>query len=345
MASILRHLLFLAFLLLIPLPILAQTLPTPIQIKVKSKAEQKSSLTPQPQKQNSSTPKATPKTTDDDDSDEAKEADEEGEEKLPQIQQNPFKDPQIDQVISGKINDDLWVALRGGLPCLELSRTCLNSLQDLAIASSPLLKELDSRISEGTDKATTAKVANQKTIQLDILSPALQYLLNTNGSVDSNGHKPGFFERLGGLLLGKIGIVNDLLSTVGIPIFNSLNGGSSNVKSQAIQISDLQVRIADLQRARAELADKVKEKVTSSLTDFDNARVEYQMSQVMIRHHTSQFQIYQMRYLRGANTTEEFLQQQNQLDKDKTQVYGAWAKLRRSLFELKLLALAQKSDD
>jgi len=52
-----------------------------------------------------------------------------------------------------------------------------------------------------------------------------------------------------------------------------------------------------------------------------------------------------MRYLRGANTTEEFFQQQNQLDREKTQVYGAWAKLRRSLFELKLLALAQKSDD
>jgi len=273
------------------------------------------------------------------------EADNEGEEKLPKIQQNPFKNPEIEQVISGQINDDLWVALRGGLPCLELSRTCLESLQNLAISSSPLLKEIDARIAEANDKATAAKVANQKTIQLDILSPALQYLLNTNGTVESNGHKPGFFERLGGLLIGKIGIVNDLLSTVGIPIFNGLTGGSSSVKSQAIQVSDLQVRIAELQRARAELADKVKDKVASSLTDFDNARVEYQMSQVIVQRHGSQFKIYQMRYVRGASTTEEFLQQQNQFDRDKTQVYGAWAKLRRNLFELKLLALAQKSDD
>jgi hypothetical protein len=204
---------------------------------------------------------------------------------------------------------------------------------------------MDTRIAEASDKATEAKVTNQKSIKLEVFTPALQYLLNTNGTVESNGHKPGFFERLGGLLVGKVAIVNDLLSAVGLPFFNALNGGSSTVKTNAIQVSDLQVRIAELQRARAELADKVKEKVSSSLADFDNARVEYQMSQVMVRRHGAQFEIYQMRYVRGASTTEEFLQQQNQLDKDKTQVYGAWAKLRRSLFTLKLLALAEKSDD
>jgi len=272
-------------------------------------------------------------------------ADDEGEGKLPKIQQNPFQDPEIEQVISGKINDDLWVALRGGLPCLELSRSCLDNLQNLAIASSPLLKEIDARIAEASDKATEAKITNQRTIQLEVFTPALQYLLNTDGTVQSNGHKPGFFERLGGLLIGKVGIVNDLLSAVGIPLFNAFNGGSSTVKTNAIQVSDLQVRIAELQRARAELADKVKEKVASSLTDFDNARVEYQMSQVMVRRHGSQFGIYQRRYVRGVSTTEEFLQAQNQLDRDKVQVYGAWAKLRRSLFDLKLLALAQKSDE
>jgi len=124
-----------------------------------------------------------------------------------------------------------------------------------------------------------------------------------------------------------------------------VNGGSPNVTTKAIQVSDLQVRIAELQRGRAELADKVKEKVATSLSAFDDARVQYQMSQVMVRRHIVRFQIYQMRYVRGASSTEDFLQQQNEMDRSKTQVYDAWAKLRRTLFDLKLLALAQKQED
>jgi len=281
----------------------------------------------------------------DDDNDEAMESDNEAEKKLPHIPQNPFKNPDIEQIISGQFHDDLWVALRGGLPCLDLSRSCLDTLQGLAISSSPLLKEIDTRITEANEKATAAKVANQKAIKLEIFTPALQYLLNTNGTTESNGHKPGFFERLGGLFLGKVGIANDLLSAVGIPLFNSFTGGSSDVKSKAIQISDLQIRIAELQRGRAELADKVKEKITLSLTNFDTARVEFQMSQVLIRRSVERFEAYRMRYFDGISNTEEFLLRQNELDKSRIQVYRDWAKLRRTLFELKLLALAQKVGD
>jgi len=105
------------------------------------------------------------------------------------------------------------------------------------------------------------------------------------------------------------------------------------------------VVIEAIAQNKAELADKLKEKVATSLSAFDDARVQYQMSQVMVRRHIVRFQIYQMRYVRGASSTEDFLQQQNEMDRSKTQVYDAWAKLRRTLFDLKLLALAQKTED
>jgi hypothetical protein len=300
--------------------------------------------TPTPQTKPTTPTTTKPKPGQDDDDDSADE-DEEAEGKVPKIQQNPFKEPDIDKIITGKIDDELWATLKGGLPCLELSRSCIEQLQAKAIANSPLLKELDSRISEATDKTDAAKKANKKSLRLEIFTPALQYLLNTAGTVDANGHKPGFFERLGGLFLGKIGIVNDLLAVLGIPLFNSFNGGSSDTVAKVIQVSDLQVRIAELQRARAELADKVKEKVTELLTAFDESRVEYQMSQVIIQRAVIKFNVTTIRFRKGELTTEEFFQKENELDKSKSEVYTKWAKLRRELLTIKLLVLAQKEDD
>jgi hypothetical protein len=354
MENIRQGWLLLILLILIPFPNLAQVPPYLIARGKHSKQTTSPPIalpqialpqTAKPTPTPTAKPTATKPGKSDDDDDEDRDNDDEAEGKIPKVQQNPFKDPEIDKVISGQIDQDLWTALRGGLPCLDVSRSCLEQLQAKAIAYSPLLKEIDARLAEAIDKTETAKKANQKSIRLEIFTPALQYLLNTSGTVDANGHKPGFFQRLGGLFTGKLSIINDLLGVIGIPLFNSFNGGSSETTTKVIQVSDLQVRIAELQRARAELADKVKEKVTQLLTEFDDARVEYQMSQVIIRRSVLRFQLYQARYLNGDITTEEFLQKQNDLDKSKTEVYTKWAKLRRDLLTIKLLILTQKEDE
>jgi hypothetical protein len=57
---------------------------------------------------------------------------------------------------------------------------------------------------------------------------------------------------------------------------------------------------------------------------------------------TEQFKIYELRYVRGNSDTESYLARQNQLDNQKATVYESWAKMRRSLFEIKLLVLSVK---
>ncbi len=64
-----------------------------------------------------------------------------------------------------------------------------------------------------------------------------------------------------------------------------------------------------------------------ALVAFDDSRVEYQMSQIVIKRSVTRVEIYRMRYIRGNSTTEDFLQRQNELDKSKAQVYGSWAKI------------------
>jgi len=118
----------------------------------------------------------------------------------------------------------------------------------------------------------------------------------------------------------------------------------------AIAISDLQIKVAELQRARAQLADTIREKVAVALVKFDEGRTDFQIAQVVGARAIDQFKVFELRYIRGNNDTEGYLSKQSELDKVKANTYGSWGKMRRflrsaslSLFEIKLLVLGVKN--
>lgn len=94
---------------------------------------------------------------------------------------------------------------------------------------------------------------------------------------------------------------------IGIPLFQGSQGGSDSVQNRAIQIPDIQVKIAELQRQRAQLADTIREKVAPPLVQFDEARVSFQTAQVLATRSLQQFQIYEIGYVRGNSDTESYL--------------------------------------
>ncbi|GAX45783.1 hypothetical protein NIES4075_68040 [Tolypothrix sp. NIES-4075] len=271
------------------------------------------------------------------------EAEQQSDTVVPKTEQNPLNKPNIDQLIEKQFNDDMWRIMKGALPCLETSAACLEQLQSRAIAQSPLLKELDTRISEANQKINEAKVANKKSIRLGVLSPALQYLL---GPVASPGQPQqqgtGLINNIVGILTGNIGLINGLIRSIGVPLFEGTQGGNSDAQRNAIAISDIQVKVAELQRGRAQLADTIREKTAIALVQFDEARTDFQTSQIIAARVAQQFQVYEIRYVRGNSDTESYLGRQNSFDNTKAQVYGSWAKMRRALFEIKLIVLSVK---
>jgi hypothetical protein len=261
---------------------------------------------------------------------------------VPKTEQNPFSKPDIDKLIQTQFNDDMWRIMRGGLPCLETSANCLQQLQERAVGQSPLLKEIDARIAEANQKVEEAKQRNQKSIKLAVLTPGLQYLLTPVAQTDAKKRPRGFIDNIAALFRGDISLINGLLNVVGVPFFQSLTGGNEQAQTRAIAISDISVKIAELQRGRAQLADTIREKVATSLVKFDESRTDYQTSVIVASRSVQQFQVFEIRYIRGNNDTESYLAQQNRLDNVKAQTYSSWAKMRRSLFELKLLVLSVK---
>ncbi|MDF5719639.1 MAG: TolC family protein [Rhizonema sp. PD37] len=281
-----------------------------------------------------------------DEEQDTEQAEQESDSVLPKTPQNPFSKPDIDSIIKKQFDDDIWRIMKGALPCLETSAVCLQELQQKAVAQSPLLKEVDSRVEEANQKIDEAKARNKKSIQLSVLSPALRYLLGPAPSSDTGGkRRAGFFDRIAQLFTGNIGIVNDLLSIIGIPLFEGTQGGNSDAQSRAVQIGDLQIKVAELQRERAKLADTIREKVAVALSKCDEARTEFQTSQILAIRSVQQFQIYQIGYVNGDSDTESYLAKLNSLDRTKAQTYTSWAKMRRSLFEIKLLVLNVKEVD
>lgn len=251
--------------------------------------------------------------------------------------------PDIDKLLTEQFNDDMWRIMRGGLPCLETTSACLDQLQSRAVSGSPLLKELDSRIQEANDKISEARGRNAKTVQLSILTPALQYLLGPTpqpGQPQPQGR--GLIDNLLGIFRGDTGLINGLLNVIGIPFFQGSQGANTEANRNSIAIADLQVKVAELQRARAQLADTTREKVAISLVKFDESRTDFQVAQVVGARAVDQFKVFELRYIRGNNDTESYLAKQSQLDKTKADTYSAWAKMRRSLFEIKLLVLGVK---
>ncbi len=241
------------------------------------------------------------------------------------------------------MNDDMWRLLRGGLPCLETSSVCLQQLQDRAVVQSPLLKEIDARIAEANERINEAKVRNKKSIRLAVLTPALQYLLGpTPAAGQPQTPGTGLIDNIAGILRGRTSLINGLINVIGVPFFLGTQGGNADAQRNAIAISDIQVKVAELQRGRAQLADTIRDKVATLLIQFDEARTDFQTSQIVASRAVDQFKVFEIRYTRGNSDTETYLQRMNQLDNTKAQTYRAWAKMRRSLFEIKLLVLSVK---
>jgi outer membrane protein TolC len=236
--------------------------------------------------------------------------------------------------------------MRSPLPCLEFEPQCVSALQSRAIATSPLLKELDKRSQEIQEKIDQAKGANQQQINLSVFTPAVQYLLRVD-TVQTPGQparQVGFLERIGQLFLGETGIINNLLSVVGVPLIQAASGGNTETQRNSIAIADLQVKHAQMQRDRAELSDKVREAIAVAVLDFDTKAREFQISQEIAIRENQRFQLMQVSYRFGSGTTDNYLASESQLDGKKAQVFRAWSGMRSQLERIKLLVLGVKTE-
>lgn len=244
-------------------------------------------------------------------------------------------------IVKTRINNDLWESMKGDLPCLAATRDCISSLQSAATQHNPLLLEIDQRIEEINTKIDEARASNKKSIRLSVLTPALQALLspqtiNEDGKTRQTG---GFLSNILSIFTNPVGIIDKLLNAVGVPLLQASFGGNAENQRNAIAISDLQVKAAQLQRGRAELAQKIREQVYLAVFDYDDAAREFQISQEITRRDVAREKLLEIEYRFGEGDTNTYLNNLNSLDSKKAQTYRAWAAMRARIEKIKLLVL------
>ncbi|KAM3093215.1 hypothetical protein ACKFKF_29770 [Phormidesmis sp. 146-12] len=258
---------------------------------------------------------------------------------------NPAGD-NLDKLIQLRINDDLWRAMLGELPCLDAQESCIKQLQDLAIGNSQSLRAIDERVQLVNAKIEEARANNNKAIRLGVFEPLLQAWLKVE-TIPATATKPerkrGLLNRLGGLFFGDtFSGINDVLGSIGIPLFRRAAGGDDATQQRTILITDLQVKVATVEKERGELAAKIREAVILIVLDFDVLRKNFQVQQEIARREVLRLRIREVDYrFTTAVTTDSYLGSESALDRVKGQSYQDWAKLRAKLAQVKLLVLSQ----
>lgn len=267
----------------------------------------------------------------------------------------------IDSLIQTEFNEDIWTTMLGDLPCLDASEVCVRQLQEMAITNSPVLAAIDERVQLVQEKIDTARENNLRTISLGIFEPAIQAFFETKeipataAVRDAEGNiitpevparRIGFIDRIamffgaGGVLQG----LNDIFALIGLPLFTNAIGGNAQTQAREIAIADLEIKIAEIENKRGDLAREIREQVIMQLLDFDEFRREFQISQEVARRDTLRLQILAQGYrfaAQGSLNTPQYLNEISRLDQQKAQTYRAWAKMRTQLTRIKILVLGE----
>ncbi len=256
---------------------------------------------------------------------------------LREVPNNPLAAPQnIDDLLKLRMTEDLWVAMYSPLSCLDVTPDCIARLQQEAVQNSPVIKQLEAKISTVNQKIEEAKTNNKKSIDLSIFEPALQVFLKQETIVE-NGQtrKIGFVERVGQIFSNPGSLLNDLLGAIGIPLLRGSYGGNDAQQNRAIQISDLVVKVAEMERIKTEVGAKTREKIQQLMLEFDVLAREFQAEQAIALSESKSFKLYAVTYAAGDGDTNIYLNRKGQLDKTKLQVFKYWARVRGQITAIK----------
>ncbi|MCD8489490.1 MAG: hypothetical protein LRZ84_22820 [Desertifilum sp.] len=241
------------------------------------------------------------------------------------------------------INADIWEDMKGDLPCLNASESCIIQLQNKAVNENPLLTDLDRKIEEINDRIEDARRDNKRSVNLSVLTPGVRYIFEgagARGEQPQGQRQPGAIDRILGLFTGLTGI-NNLLGVIGVPVFQALTGSTPGVQQNNIAIADLQTKVAALVSDRAQLANRVKERVAEEVFEFDVAAREFQLSQEIARRESDRFQLLDVEYRLGQGSTQSYLGNLTALDAKKAATFRSWTAMRRRINQIKLLVLGE----
>lgn len=229
-------------------------------------------------------------------------------------------------------------------------------LQDQAIANSPVLKRIDQSVTQIDERIQAAVKANKTSLKLAVFEPGIQYFLRSgsvpvvtsgpNNTQVATTRPTGFVDNVVSIFTDPRGSLNGLLAAIGVPIFKWItNSGTPQDRAQQIAITDLRVKLEELKKSKAEIADRIRDKLQLWVLEFDVSAREFQIQQLIARRDQQRYDLYKLQYRFGQGDTASFLQKQSELDRSRLTVLSKWGDMRSKLERIKLVVFAKIQED
>jgi hypothetical protein len=256
---------------------------------------------------------------------------------------NPIGD-NLDLLIQTQINQDLWAAMMGDLPCLQPTTECIRQLQTMAVENNLTLAIIQERIDGIDQRIDEARARNQSAVWMDTFEPLVsRYLSYETVLVNGQQQRRGFFDRLLSVFSNPLNAINEALSLIGIPLIRGATQTNARAQQTAIAISDLQVKVAQIEQEKRKIAEAIREQVALEVLEFDATRREFQISQEIARRATTQHRLLEIDYrFSDRIDSVSYLGRLSQLDQTKASTYRAWARLRTRMARIQMLVLGSE---
>lgn len=232
----------------------------------------------------------------------------------------------LDDKLEGRETAEQFDLLKGDLPCLDSKPECIKQLEALAIQNSPDLKALDAQIASSSDAVKLAKVQGQGSfiegIQPFISAIAPILLQNAKpqaiGELRTSLDSRLLFEALPTIIAGR-----------------ATSDANQTRNSQAN--ADLQIKLAQLEKTKSEIAIAIKGKVIDAVILFESLKDESDLQTTIVRREGVRFKLIEIAYRLGDSSTESQIERINDMERKKIIAAQSRSKLRSQALRIQRL--------
>ena len=243
-----------------------------------------------------------------------------------EINDEPIEGSGLDEKLEGREEAEQFEMLKGDLPCLDSKPECLRQLEALAIANSPELRAIDAQIASSSDAVKLARVQGQgsftESIQPYVSAIAPILLQNARpqavGEIRTSLESRLLFEALPKIIEGRA--TSDA---------NQTRNNQAN--------ADLQIKLAQLEKTKAEIAIALKGKVVDAVILFEGMKDEADLQSTIVRREQVRAKLIEISYRMGESSTIEQIGRVNDLDRKKVIAAQMRSRLRSQALRIQRL--------
>lgn len=238
----------------------------------------------------------------------------------------------LDEKLNEREESEQEDLLKGDLPCLDSSPDCLKQLQELAIANSPEIRSLDIQIASSGDAVKFARVQGQGSFAEQIspfVSAIAPILLQDSRPLASSEIRTSLTSRL----------LFEALPT----IISGRATSDANQTRNAQANADLQIKLAQLEKTKTEVAIAIRGRVTDAVVEFEKIKDESKLQSTIVRREEVRAKLIEISYRLGESSTIDQIARLNQFDRQK--IIAAQLKTRLRSQALSIQRLVKGASD